>query len=279
MKANNLTISIPYRGCDRNCPYCVSKMTGYITADEYAFSRNLKKVKMVADTCGITSLLITGKGEPFLNTGAIDEVITTFRNYPVEVQTNGHRLLSWFHSDKNKFLLRCRYSPGINVFAVSLDRAESLQRCRDMFRYLDEAGAVIRVTMNASTWLKDTSFETFIDHCLDARIRQFSIRKLTIPNFVDNSDREDYRKTAQWINDHASGLEYDRLIEEFLAGSYEKLRELNFGASIYDVRGISFTHFDYCIQDSSTGEDIRSLIYQEDGHLYTSWNSRASIIF
>jgi len=32
MKAWGLTISIPINGdCNKNCPYCISKMTGYIT--------------------------------------------------------------------------------------------------------------------------------------------------------------------------------------------------------------------------------------------------------
>ena len=279
MKANNLTISVPYRGCDRNCPYCVSKMTGYITANEEAFSSNLEKVRTVADNCAVTSLLVTGKGEPFLNTDAIDLLLDVFGDYPFEVQTNGHQLLTWFNQDVESFADRCRLNSGINVFAVSLDRFESLERCSDMFHFLDNAGAVVRVTMNASSWLKDASFESFIDTCLEARIRQFSIRKLTIPHFVDDMMREDFQKTARWIEEHADGKVYDRLIQEFMGGSYEKLRDLNFGASIYDVRGVSFTHFEYCIQDSNSGDNIRSLIYQEDGHLYTSWNSRASIIF
>jgi len=254
-------------------------MTGYLTANEEAFSGNLEKVRTVADNSGITSLLVTGKGEPFLNTDTIDLLLDVFGDYPLEIQTNGHQLLTWYNEDPDSFLDQCRLTGGINVFAVSLDRLKSLQTCRDMFRCLDQAGAVVRVTMNASSWLKDTSFETLIDECLEAGVRQFSIRKLTIPHFVDNKMSKDYQKTSQWITDHADGTEYDQLIKEFKGGSYEKLRELNFGATIFDVRGVSFTHFDYCIQDSNSGEDIRSLIYQEDGHLYTSWNSRASIIF
>ena len=37
MRANNLTISVPYKGCDKDCPYCVSKMTGYMESDKEAF--------------------------------------------------------------------------------------------------------------------------------------------------------------------------------------------------------------------------------------------------
>ena len=60
---------------------------------------------------------------------------------------------------------------------------------------------------------------------------------------------------------------------------YPIIRKLPFGATVFDINGVSFTYFDYCVQESSNDETIRSLIYQEDGHLYTSWNSKASIIF
>ena len=57
------------------------------------------------------------------------------------------------------------------------------------------------------------------------------------------------------------------------------LRTLPYGAKLYDIYGISVTYFDYCIQDSSNEDDLRSLIFQEDGHLNTNWNSEAGRIF
>ena len=57
------------------------------------------------------------------------------------------------------------------------------------------------------------------------------------------------------------------------------IRKLPYGATIYDIGGIAVTWFDYCIQDAHGVDDIRSLIFQEDGHLYTAWDSPASILF
>jgi len=48
---------------------------------------------------------------------------------------------------------------------------------------------------------------------------------------------------------------------------------------IYDYKGLSVSSSDYCMQDESGADDIRSLIFMEDGHLYTNWNSKASILF
>jgi len=77
----------------------------------------------------------------------------------------------------------------------------------------------------------------------------------------------------------------DSTIYSYLVGTLEAypdksfVRSIPFGAKIYDINGISLTYFEYCIQESSSDSNIRSLIYREDGHLYTSWDKLGSIIF
>jgi hypothetical protein len=87
--------------------------------------------------------------------------------------------------------------------------------------------------------------------------------------------------TAKWINENVDPEQYVRLFDEMKAACTlhgRFLRQLHFGPSVYAYRGVSVSYSDYCIQDSNVGEDIRSLIFLEDGHLYTSWNSTASAI-
>ena len=71
MKAQNLTISVPPDSngeiCDKNCKYCISRMTGYIEHDYHKVLANIDKVKTVAKAANVSSVLITGKGEPMLN--------------------------------------------------------------------------------------------------------------------------------------------------------------------------------------------------------------------
>jgi hypothetical protein len=57
----------------------------------------------------------------------------------------------------------------------------------------------------------------------------------------------------------------------YLQSNGMKIMRLPYGATLYMVEGVSCTHFDYCIQDSNNDNDIRSLIFHEDGHLSTSW--------
>jgi hypothetical protein len=51
------------------------------------------------------------------------------------------------------------------------------------------------------------------------------------------------------------------------------------GIEVYDIMGMSVCFSDYCIQQENRMEDIRSLIFHQDGHVYTSWDSPASILF
>ena len=89
LKAENLTISVPNAGCDKNCPYCVSRMTGYVDNDYPKMLRNVSKVIHVARAAEVTSVLFTGKGEPILAYRELIELAGLFNFWPLELQTNG----------------------------------------------------------------------------------------------------------------------------------------------------------------------------------------------
>ena len=88
MKANNLSISIPNKGCNKSCPYCVSKIAPNVENNEKLFIKNIHKVKKMADITGVTSVSITGKGEPTLNMSNVYDVLHTLTEYVTELQTN-----------------------------------------------------------------------------------------------------------------------------------------------------------------------------------------------
>ncbi len=138
---------------------------------------------------------------------------------------------------------------------------------------------VIRVTYNISDKDGDTggmSFRDFVQACGEKFITQVSIRKLTIPERIQKN--RESKNTADWIRKHGNESLYARWTGELLSAGPRIIRELPFGAMVYDWMGVSITHFDYCIQERNMDFDIRSLVYQEDGHLYTSWDSSSSII-
>jgi organic radical activating enzyme len=271
MRAANLTISIPYLGCDKNCPYCVSKMTGYPKPNSGLMGRNIDKVKTLARAAQITNVLLTGKGEPCLNWNTLLKYVEAFQDWPLELQTNGIILNK--HLDKVNTLL----IHGLDVVAISIDKIEQFTTFSKLFKRIHDLGMTSRVTLNVTNMIpKTATFNYFISICKQHNIDQFLLRNIVAPTHAQVSE---YTK---WIDENTSPEQYDKLVGE-MNMCLEKfgtfLRETEFGMKIYDYRGVSITKSDYCIQDSSNGNNIRSLILLDDGHLYTNWYSKASRLF
>lgn len=275
MKANNLSISIPNKGCDKNCPYCVSKMTDDIKIDEERFIKNVKKVFNLAKTARVSSVSITSKGEPILNWEDLTTVICKFsEDFPIEVQTNGLSLLE--HPDP----IWMMNSIGVDIVALSFDQISDFEKHKETIKLINKEGMTSRVTFNVTDMVfSNVKFWDFIKLCEEYEVNQFSLRNIIAPNYTKENE---YHK---WIKENTKSYRYNILLNEFTKEIEEEnkeirfLRKLPYGAKLYDIRGISFTYFDYCIQDETNGDDIRSLIYQQDGHCYTTWNSKASRIF
>jgi hypothetical protein len=242
MRAQSLSVCIPNEGCDKNCPYCVSKITGYEKGNYSLMMSNLPKVRTLAKTALVSSVLFTSKGECFVNYNKVLLFIKEFRDYWTEIQTNG----LWL--SKNLDRIPELQQTGLNVVAVSVDDLGDIEQSSTMksnlFDTIRACGMVSRITFNITDKLhmkdkgpKDLSFRDLIYVCKSLGVHQMTLRNIVTPNY-----------TAA-------------------------------GAKVYDYDGIAVSYSDYCIQDYNDGDDIRSLIFQEDGHVYTSWNSKASILF
>lgn len=267
MRANNLTISVPTDKCKMNCPYCVSKMTPHICVDYLKFNMNLRKARRVAEAANVSNILVTAKGEALDSLGQCDLVRRFFSDYPIEIQVNGHR---YIHANSSELLELEQY----DVVALSFDYIP--------VNFVKKTLGLIRMTFVVTDQFDARDFRDLIRFCVENDVDQLSLRNPTIPsNTVDTNESNE---TVEWIIKNTKKDNYTALIESFKYLSETTdlvvpLRKLEFGATIYDVGGISFTYFDYCVQDQSHDDDIRSLIYMGDGHLYTSWSYSSSKIF
>ena len=288
MKANNLSICIPNKKCDKNCPYCISKMTGQgAEENQEIFYSNLQKAKRMAELCGVTSIIVTGKGEPLLDMGSLLKIGEVFgKDFPLEVQTNGVRL-SQFNVRNN---LKELQKFGYNTIAISIDSPLQMNNMMYLTKAIKKLnlGFTIRFTINLTNEMLQRikycsiqqTGERAINYFLkelgskekEFGVDQVSFREITIPNRP--LDNEESKEAVEWINNNVD-LESIKIFKKDLNSLISRsgvfVRKLPFGASIYMINGISVTHFDYCIQESSYDEDIRSLIYWEDGHMSSSW--------
>jgi len=247
-------------------------MTGFVQSDFQLMIKNAKKVLTVARTAKVSSVLLTGKGEPMLNVGDTMRMIEDFNEYPLEIQTNGLVL------SKDYTLIELLAEVGVNTISISIDNMETFKSFRNLYSKILACRMSVRICFNVTTdvdWGKEQSLKKIIAMCQRVGIRQLLIRSLTIPNRA--VDTPESKKAQKWIK--AFGYPYNKVDEQFKKIKKNLIRVLNHGAGIYDVNGIAVSFSDYCIQEVNNTEDIRSLIFLEDGHLYTSWNSKASLLF
>jgi len=272
LKAENLTISIPNKGCNKNCPYCVSRMTGYVDADFRKMVRNVKKVITTAKSAEITSILFTGKGEPTYGS-SLDMLFTLmdhFKEFPMELQTNGIIL------NKEPQVLDLLYLKGLDVVAVSMDSVEDFDNFEPLFKEINRLGMVSRITVNVTDILKFATVSWYITYCKVNRINQLTFRNIVKPEIIKDN------VTANWIDDNVNTTDYKQILfnlNKFIRADGRLIRTLKNGMQIWDVDGIAITTSDYCIQERDDGDNLRSLVFMEDGHLYTGWGSKAAILF
>jgi sulfatase maturation enzyme AslB (radical SAM superfamily) len=272
LKAENLTISIPDRGCNKHCPYCVARMTGKSEENYDLMLRNIKKIAHIAKLAEVTSVLFTGKGEPILDDTReiLEKLSEKFSDWPLEIQTNGISLL--MKKDWVDFL----YNINFNVIAISVDTNQQLDDMKVVFQSIYRKGLVSRMTLNITSLINPSSFEEILKYCHENHIRQLTIRKIIAPENPKD------KKAAEWIAKNVNDKDYQILVTSAMNYVRQKgtlIRTTTDGLNIWDCEDVSFAHSDYCIQESNKSSDIRSLIFAEDGHLYTSWNSKASILF
>jgi organic radical activating enzyme len=267
MKANNLTICVPSFRCTRDCGFCISKMTPATPRPLKDFSyHKIQKALSFAKSAGATSVLITARGEPLY----MPETVECISNaasaslMPCELQTNGD-LLDEAMVDRIK--------NNIDVFAYSINSVEQIDKQKKGRASLLDYGKVIRWTVLLHDKNMKLDFSEWIELAYRNEVHQLSFRKLTIPPNPLN------RKPEEWIKENVHNDDTWIHKYETHCSTYPVIRKLSFGPTIVAAGNIGLTYFPYCLDDSTSTEEIRSLVMREDGHIYTSWDSLASILF
>jgi organic radical activating enzyme len=265
MKANNITICVPSDGCTRDCPYCVSKMTPD-SIGVYKFNEERVRLALnFATTLGATSLLITSRGEPMLNIEDVRMVLRAAKEkyLPTEIQTNG---------DVDEYVEELAQG-GLSVYAVSIDNAGQVKSQQQLYRRIIDNSMILRWTVVLHEETMKMGVAEWLALAESHGVRQLTFRKLTVPN----NPRDP--APAEWIANNTHPLDawmgaLDRYVEK-----RKVIRTLAFGPKVIEAGSISLTYFPYCIQESGNEEELRSLILRDDGHVYTDWNSMASVLF
>ena len=116
MKIQTFSIVVGGNYCDAHCPFCVSKMTGTQDDTEVKW-KNFQVASKFAKSCGVTTVLLTGKGEPSFYHGAVDRYLLELEPFEfpfIELQTNGLTLLN------NEDWIKCWATHGLTAVSISV---------------------------------------------------------------------------------------------------------------------------------------------------------------
>ena len=252
MKAQTLSIAIP-APCEMDCPYCIAKMTWSPPVNRaLQWSKGqLEKVGRYAAACGVEKVLITAKGEPLLAMADVAVALGAFRGWPVELQTRGEGLEPDLVGDLARL--------GLNVLALSVDNAEQIPW--HAIETANRLGLTVRLVWVLYSEVPEPNLVF-----QEARAR--GIHQLT------------FRLPADVAGRPLSRIPED-LLERFLQAMerYPVIGHLAEGVAVRDCGGLALVVFPRCLQERADRADLRSLVYHQDGHLYSGWASPASRIF
>lgn len=153
---------------------------------------------------------------------------------PIEVHTNGLALL------KDKSIIP--NMPKVKIWAISID---SFTEAWELRPALEDAGDKARLVLALSDHVT-MPFQGWIDFCLEVGIPQFTIRKITKPEGMENEwiDENVGSRTDAWLD--RAGL----LSDEITTAEYGR---------------VNVMYFPDCLERDD------SFIYDVDGRVHNTW--------
>ena len=298
MKVQTLSIVVGTSACNAMCKGCVSKMTTAVSAcsrEEDAINKingvaNMRKSLLYAKQCGVSTVLITGRGEPTLCPQGVSRAIKMANKYDIpfiELQTNGiciskgqitdNDLSVWAYSGLNTICLSAKsefYEDNAQYFGNS-DYPSDLSA---FFQKLHFFGFSIRF----SIIMMKGGIETYervqdvVHFCKKNNVEQLTLRNLSAPTV---SQRLSHKQVHDWCLEH-------QLSNDTLKNIFNKVDEnsillynLMHGAEVRDFQGQNIC-LSNCLTYKPDPDEIRQLIYSPaDGHLRYDWVHEGAILF
>jgi len=286
------------KACDAECPFCISKQTGNQPTKCITFESNRRNFQIATDYAkqsGVTSILLTGVGEPTLFPEYIEDVLRDLHtrnleiNFPFkELQTNGIRMAKgeldeelqrWYHLGLTTISLSvCHYSYQFNrdIYTPNgeyLDLAKLIKKLRDI-------GYLVRLCVMGMKGGIDSvdKVKYLIEYSKGFKISpddigiQLTYRRITKPEHTTCDD-----EITDWVNEHyINDMDWD-VIHAWVERRGTLLMNLMHDAKIWDIDGQNLC-ISTCLTEDPDPDKIRQVIFGNDGHLRYSWQHRGAIL-
>jgi MoaA/NifB/PqqE/SkfB family radical SAM enzyme len=289
MQVQTLSVVTGSTACQAKCPFCVSKMTpanGMTTKPPEVNWRNFHKAMQLAKTCQVSTVILTGKGEPTLFPLQISDFLENMEKYEIpliELQTNGLVL----HDPEMTEYIADWYKHGLTMVNISVvsHMTELNQRIYTgdkeypplafLIQKLHKLGLSVRLSVTMldgymSTW---KHVEDFLDYARRLRVEQVTMRPVAAPSVSQSPG------TAEWVSRLKLKPEQVNAISHMLEIKGTRILELPHGGCVYDVGGQNVCWTDCLTVHPEKKDFMRQLIFFPDGHLRYDWQHTGAVIF
>lgn len=293
MEVQTFTIVAGSAACNARCPFCISKMTpplGIKLREPKVNWENFRDACQLAKIAGVSTVLITSKGEPTLFPAQITKFLTVMEGFwfpIIEMQTNGIKIIE--EPQTYSPYLDAWRSLKMKTIAISIVHYEP-EKNREVYlpykdAYIDLPALVKMIHEHAlSVRLTCIAANDFIDspeHVgnLLEFARRNKVEQLTLTP-VNEPDKElsSNQEAWEWTAEHKLRESQWQNILDYVHARGAHIRTLSHGAKVFDVGGQNLC-LNNCLSVQPDVEKLRNIIFFPDGHVYTYWQYPGSIIF
>ena len=286
MHVQTFSIVIGTKACNAQCPFCISKQTGFFGTPIKVNWRNFAIACKLAQKAETTTVLLTGKGEPTLYPDHVTETLKALQAYDfplIEMQTNG---LTIAEGKVTNDTLQTWYDLGLTTIAISVvhwDAAVNKEIYCPKGTHYDLAALIAKLQgIGFSVRVCAMFLNNFIDcpervgqmikFCKTNKVAQLTFRNITA------SEVTEHPEVTQWTKNHALSSAQLYEIVESAKEHWTLLQHLMHGMDVYDVDGQNVCLGNCLTRDTNQTNEFRQLIFFPEGSLYWDWQYKGARI-
>lgn len=290
MRIQSLSVCVPGKECINKCKFCVSRMH----CEEYKNSLDenlpfydlyrkdyIRRLQFTKDN-GCNTVMLTGTCEPQQNRQFLRwfaDINNGLQNpfHIIEMQTTG-RLLD------ESYLRFLRNTVGVSTIALSVssfDIEQNAEFCgmAEPVQLVNLCGLIkkydfnLRVCVNLTRAFNEWSAGKILKYCRETLgADQVTFRELYVKSYESETEQ------AKWVGINKASDSKLAQINHYVTRHGEPLGILEYGQIKYAINGMSVVIDTDCMA-KELSEYYKYLILRPDCRLYSSWDTKASLIF
>lgn len=304
MDIQSLSICCPSpTGCINRCKTCTARQHDNPYENKYdgtkiecfEYWEDVKKRMMYAQKQGCQTMMLTGSNEPQQNRRWLETLYHVMQSLPekfvnIEMQTTGALLDYDYIAYLKRFGVTTIAISAFNIYDNVTNRmieenADKGLNLEALCGRITSMGITLRLCLNVTDYISEDirniddpdpfNFESevtkLLNRCHTLGANQVTFRKMwSAPGTPE----------AEWINNNCKFDDYIiNAVNKEVTNHGTLICKLPYGANRYDFCGFSIV-----VDTDSMAKDENNLatkyyIIREDGKMYSSWDSKASIVF